>query len=296
MFGMNNLPALRLFVRVARRGSFSAAGRELNIPQPSVSRAIADLEREIGVGLLTRTTRAVTLTDAGADFLARIEPILSELDEAEHAARGTGELRGTLRVGLSSSFAIRAVVPALPDFMARHPALNVEFIMDDRRQNLVGEGVDVALRFGDLPDSAAIARRIAGWPRILVAAPAYLKRAGTPQTPVELASHSVIAGPASGGQSWNFRKDGKTTTVRVEGRLTVTINEVSTAAAVAGLGIAAMTLAACERELADGSLIRLLPDWDMGTADVHAVFAAGRGAKPAARAFVEFLAGVFAGR
>jgi DNA-binding transcriptional LysR family regulator len=121
----DRLFALRLFARVARKGSFSAAGRELNIPQSTASRTIATLEREIGVALFVRTTRAVTLTDAGLEFLARIESVLAELDEAEHAARGTGELRGILRIGLATTFAVREVISRLSDFMSRHPALRI---------------------------------------------------------------------------------------------------------------------------------------------------------------------------
>lgn len=290
----DHLAALRLFTRVAHKGSFSAAARELNLPQPSASRIIASLEREIGAALFTRTTRAVSLTEAGADFLARVEPILSALDEAEQAVRGTGELRGTLRLGLSSSFAMREIVPRLPQFLDRHPALRVELVMDDQRQDLVAEGVDVALRFGDLPDSSAVARRLAAWPRVLVASPSYIARAGTPRIPADLAGHAVIAGPSRLPQGWSFRKDGKATSVRVEGRVGASMNEVATAAAVAGLGIAAMTLAGCRQELASGALLRVLEDWDMGIVPVHAVFAAGRAAKPAARAFAEFLAAEFA--
>ncbi|NVH05530.1 LysR family transcriptional regulator, partial [Escherichia coli] len=117
----DRLHALRLFVRVARAGSFSVAGRALQLSQPSVSRIIAGLEAEVGAALLTRTTRAVTLTEAGADYIARIEPILAALEEADHAARGTGELRGMLRVGVAASFAVREIIPRLPAFMAMHP-------------------------------------------------------------------------------------------------------------------------------------------------------------------------------
>src|SRR2546430_16581417 len=147
----DRLFALRLFARVARKGSFSAAGRELNIPQSTASRTIATLERQIGVVLFVRTTRAVTLTDAGSDFLARIEPVLTELDEAEHAARGTGELRGILRIGLGTNFAVRELIPPLAVFMSRHPALQIGLMLTYQRQELVSRGLDVALPFGALP-------------------------------------------------------------------------------------------------------------------------------------------------
>jgi DNA-binding transcriptional LysR family regulator len=285
----DRLSALRLFSRVARLGSFSAGGRDLNIPQPTVSRVISQLERELGAALFTRTTRAVTLTDAGSDFLARIEPILAELEEAEHAVRGSGELRGVLRVGISSSFAVREVAPRLPAFMDRHPKLKVELIISDQRQDLVSEGVDVGMRFGPLTDSTATAKRIAVLPRVIVGAPSYLRRVGTPKTPADLAAHSIIVAPSRTGRSWSFTKNGKATSVTVNGRLVVTYNEVGLAAAVAGLGLVSMTIGAARKELDDGLLVQVLADWDMGDIEIHAVFPAGKAAKAAARAFVDFL-------
>ena len=153
----------------------------------------------MGVPLLTRTTRRLTLTEAGAEYLARIEPLLAALDEADHAARGTGELRGTLRVALSIGFGMRAVIPRLPAFMQRHPALRIDLLMSDQRDDLVTEGVDVALRWGELTDSSATARRLGASPRLLAASPAYLARAGSPDTPESLANHEVIISPLGVG-------------------------------------------------------------------------------------------------
>ena len=285
----DHLFALRLFARVARKGSFSAAGRELNIPQSTASRTIATLEREIGAALLVRTTRAVTLTDAGLDFLARIEQVLAELDEAEHAARGTGELRGILRIGLTTNFALREVIPRLSVFMNRHPALRIDLMMEDQRQDLVTEGVDVALRYGPLTDSTATARRILAWPRVLVASRAYLDGAGVPRTPADLPQHAIILGPGSLRGQWSFRKDDIATSFQVEGRLTVNASLGAVTAAVEGLGIAMAPLGTFRRELESGELVRLLPEWDAGTVELNAVFASGRAAKPSARAFVDYL-------
>jgi DNA-binding transcriptional LysR family regulator len=285
----DRLVALRLFARVARKGSFSAAGRELNIPQSTASRTIATLEREIGVALFVRTTRAVTLTDAGSDFLARIEAVLAELDDAEHDARGTGELRGILRIGLGTNFGVREVIPRLPDFMSRHPALRINLMMGDQRENLVAEGVDVALRFGPLSDSTATVRRILAWPRVLAASPAYLDKSGIPLTPGGLAQHAIILGPASLGGHWSFRKGDAATSLRVEGRLTIGASLGAIAAAVEGLGIVMTPLSACRRELERGELVRLLPQWDAGTVELNAVYASGRAAKPPARAFIDYL-------
>jgi DNA-binding transcriptional LysR family regulator len=286
----DRLFALRLFTRVARTGSFSRAGREFRLSQPSASRIVASLEREVGAALFTRTTRAVTLTEAGADYLARVESILGALDEADHAARGTGEIRGLLRVGLSSSFAVREVIPRLPPFMACHKELRIDLLMSDQRQDLLGDGVDVALRFGPLPDTSATARKIGNVQRLLAAAPAYLDKAGRPATPADLADHAIIMGPAGlEADGWTFRRDKETVTARIESRLAISANEGAIAAAVAGLGIVSTGYWGCLAELKSGALLPVLTDWQMATAEVHALFPAGRAAKPAARAFADYL-------
>jgi DNA-binding transcriptional LysR family regulator len=286
----DRLFALRLFTRVARTGSFSRAGREFRLSQPSASRIVAGLEREVGAALFTRTTRAVTLTEAGADYLARVESILGALDEADHAARGTGEIRGLLRVGLSSSFAVREVIPRLPPFMACHKELRIDLLMSDQRQDLLGDGVDVALRFGPLPDTSAMARKIGNVQRLLAAAPAYLDKAGWPVTPADLADHAIIIGPAGAeADGWTFRRDKETVIARIESRLAISANEGAIAAAVAGLGIVSTGYWGCLAELRSGALVPVLTDWQMATAEVHALFPAGRAAKPAARAFAEYL-------
>ena len=192
----DRLTALKLFVRAGHMGNFSSAGRELGLSQPSASRLIAALEAEVGATLFNRTTRAVTLTDAGATYLTRVEGILAALNEADHEARGTGELRGVLRIGTASSFVLREIIPRLPKFLAAHPALRVELVSNDRYQDLVTEGIDVAFRWGSLPDSSASARKLMDDPRILAAAPSYLKERGTPLMPSDLAQHAVIIGPA----------------------------------------------------------------------------------------------------
>ncbi len=228
---------MQLFVRVARSGSFSVAAREMRMTQPTASRIVAALEKQVGVALLLRSTRAVTLTEAGADYLARCEAILAALDEADHAARGTGELRGTLRVAMSPVFASRTVMPRLAKFADQHPKLRIEFALDDARHDLIGDLVDVAVRIGTLDDSTAVARKIGTVHRVLVAAPSYLARAGTPSVPSELAKHTLIVGPASRtSEAWSFRKNGKATSIRVQGRFVINATEAAAAAAVARPG------------------------------------------------------------
>lgn len=286
----DKLLALRLFVRVARTGSFSAAARELDLSQPSVSRIIAALEKDVGEALVTRTTRAVTLTDVGNDYLNRVEAILAALEEADHAARGSRELRGALRVAMSASFGVREIIPVMPGFLARHPLLNVSLLMSDQRQDTIKEGVDVALRLGELADSSATARLIGRTQRLVAASPGYLKARGTPETPADLGAHAAIVGPAgTSAGTWSFRKDGQSVSVRIDNRLTVSVNEAAVAAAVAGIGVVTTALWGCRAELASGSLVQLLPDWKMGDVEVHGMFTPGRLPKPSARAFVEYL-------
>jgi DNA-binding transcriptional LysR family regulator len=282
--------SLQLFARVARTGSFSVAGRELGLSQPTASRIVAALEKQVGAALFTRTTRAVTLTEAGADYLARVEAILAALDEADHAARGTGELRGLLRIALSTSFAVRTVIPRMSRFTDKHPNLRVEFVLNDEKQDLVGDAVDVALRIGTLSDSSAVARKLGVVHRVLAASPAYLAKAGTPRLPSDLAGHSIIVGPAGRGmEGWVFKRAGKTTSVRMDGRFILNGAEGATMAAVTGLGIVSAGAMGMLKELESGLLVRVLPEWEMAAADIHAILPAGRAAKPSARAFVDFI-------
>jgi DNA-binding transcriptional LysR family regulator len=287
----DRLTALKLFARAGRVGNFSSAGRELGLSQPSASRLIAALEADVGATLFSRTTRAVTLTDAGAAYLMRVEAILAALDEADHEARGTGELRGVLRVGTPISFGLREIIPRLPAFMKQHPALKIELKVTDRYPDLVTEGIDVSFQFGALPDSSATARKLIHQPRILTASPDYLRERGTPTMPSDLAYHSVFISPAHPSPTFSFRKDGRVASVRVEGQLAVTINEGAIAAAKAGLGIVASSLSSAKAELESGALVRILSDWDFGSMELNALFVSGKTTKPAARAFTDFLIG-----
>ncbi|MEL7450006.1 MAG: LysR substrate-binding domain-containing protein [Pseudomonadota bacterium] len=290
----DRISSLRLFVRVARTGSFTVAGRELGLSQPSVSRIISALEKNLGAALFVRSTHALKLTEAGADYLARLDPILAALEEANHLVGGTGELKGQLRVGSATSFAVREIVPRLPQFMAQHPELRVDLVLTDNFQDLIEEAIDVAIRWGPLRDSAMTARKLTDTPRVLAASPEYLKTAGTPTVPSELANHQIILGPSSNSSvGWTFSKDGKKTSVKVDSKLRFTVNEGTTAAAVAGLGIVSTAFLSCRTELESGALVRLLPDWTIGTVQVSAVLAAGHNAKASSRAFVEYLATSF---
>lgn len=288
----DRLSALRLFVRVAHTGSFSRAARDLRLSQPSASRIVATLEKEVGAALFTRSTRALALTEAGAQYLARVEPALADLDEADHAARGTGELGGRLRVAASSSYSVRVLIPKLRAFLDRHPRLRVEILTRDDWQALIREGIDVAFRFGPLPDSTATARRLGATARVLVASPAYLRRAGRPAAPADFATHSLVVGPAiSGTETWVFEKDARRASLRPAGRIALSSNEGAVVAAMAGLGITRTSLVACREQIRDRSLVRVLPEWNLGDVELNAVFPAGRAAKASARALAEHMSG-----
>jgi DNA-binding transcriptional LysR family regulator len=281
--------ALRLFVQVARTGSFSKGAREMKLSQPTASRIIALLEEQLGAALFSRSTRALTLTDAGTSYLARVRPILDSLEEADNAIRGSDNLRGTLRIGVASVIASRAIVPRLGSFVARHPNLHVELTIDDRRQDLIQEGIDVVIRFGKLADSSAIARLIGRWPLVVAAAPAYLETHGIPETPEALAAHEfVIAGPVA-GRELLFHQGDRHVKVQPRGRVSILGAEVAVSAVRAGLGIAVASLPAFSEELDSGKLVQLLPDWTLGDIEAHALFATGQNVKPAARSFVDHL-------
>jgi DNA-binding transcriptional LysR family regulator len=197
-------------------------------------------------------------------------------------------------VAMSTSTAVRFALPRLSRFTDLHPGLRIEFVLNDEKQDLVGDGIDVALRIGSLADSSAIARKVGVVYRSLAASPAYLAKAGTPRVPSDLANHSIIVGPAGRGmEGWAFKKDGEASSVRVEGRFVLNAAEGATAAAVAGLGIVSNGSLGMLKELESGLLVRVLPDWEMGTAEAHVILAAGHAAKPSARAFSDFASSQF---
>ena len=286
--------ALLLYARVARLGSFSAAARECGLSQSQASRIVADLEAELGVRLLSRTTRAVVPTDVGGEFLARIEPILANLDEAEQSVREGGELRGLLRMSMPTSFAIRDVIPRLAAFADRHPRLRIQFQLGDRRHDLVREAVDVAIRLGRLSDSTATAKLIAMIPRVAVASPEYLARNGAPETPDDLVRHRIVAGPAAAvPTAWRFERHGQQSEIELEAHFSTDENEGAIAAAAAGFGITSTSFWACRRELEAGGLVRLLPEWTLSGIPVHAYFPMGRATRSAARAAIDHLVADF---
>jgi len=284
---------MMVFVRVAESGSLSRAGRELRLSQPSVTRIIGALEERLGTKLLLRTTRSLSLTDAGALYLERAKHVLAELEEAEQATRGLDSLHGLLRMAIPLMYGTRAIIPALTPFLRRYPDLKVELVMSDARQNLIMDGVDLAIRInvGQLDDSSFGARKLAIVERLVLAAPSYLSARGVPDTPADLAQHDCIVQHGSfGSESWRFRRNETVTSVDVNARLWINSAAGILAATVAGQGISLGTRVMAGDELRTGQLTQLLAAYKLEPAEVYAVFPAGRRPSAKVRAIVDHLA------
>ena len=291
---MDRLAALEIFVRVVDTGSFSAVARNQEIGQPAVSKAVVQLEEWLGVSLLLRSTRSVVPTEAGRIFYERAKRTIEEAHEAVLAARGSAlGLSGKLRVSTSVCFGRLHVIPNLSSFLAEHPDLDIELVLDDRHLDLVNEGIDVSLRMGAMPDSNMTARRIAEGRRIVVATPAYLQRHGTPTSPGDLVTHqAVIYTPGGKGEpwtSWTFRKATAEVSVVLRGRLKVTAAEGLREAVNSNMGLAVSSEWNFSPELRSGKVVEVLEDWALPLTNLSAVYPAGRLASTRARAFVSFV-------
>ncbi|MFT9096775.1 MAG: LysR family transcriptional regulator [Gluconobacter cerinus] len=286
---MDRYQAMATFIRVVDTGSFSAAARQLGVGQPAVSKTIAQLEARLQVSLLIRSTHGLTPTEAGQNFYERARNAIQEADEAELAAKGAGAgLSGRLRVSAATTFARLHIIPKLPLFLAQNPHLTVEIILDDRMIDLVAEGVDISLRMGTLADSTAVARRVATGGRSVLATPAYLKRAGIPQSPADLAIHEAII-YSQLPSSWSFLRDGAAVAVSVSGRLKVSAAEGIRAAVLADMGLTIASDWRFAPELEDGAVVRVLEAWSLASIDLWAVFPAGRMMTAKARQFADFV-------
>ncbi|KUL97067.1 LysR family transcriptional regulator [Bosea sp. WAO] len=289
---MDRFGDLDVFARVVTAKSMSAAGRELNLSPAVISKRIRRLEERLGVRLLQRTTRQLSLTEAGQGFYERVVAILGSIEEAEAwVASGVGQARGTLRVSAPTSFGRLHIAPHLKPFLDANPMVNVDLILTDAFVDIIGEGFDVAVRIADLEDSSLVAKRLAPNHRILCATPAYLSTHGSPATIEELQKHTLIAHNAD---QWRLDGPEGPVTVRVTGQLRTNSSEVVREALLAGVGIALRSTWDVGPELKSGALARVLPAYSVGKrVAVYAVYPSRRHMEQKVRAFVDFLAELY---
>ena len=288
---MDRLTAMEAFVRVVDAGSFSGAAKQLRVGQPAVSKTVAQLEDRLGVRLLLRSTHRLTPTEAGRNFYERAKQSIEAAEEAELAARGAAAtLSGRLRFCGPLSFTRLLVMPRLSIFLAEHPALDVDVVLDDRDLDLIAAGIDIALLIGRLGDSTATARKVGLCRRRVIGTPAYFAARGVPQTPADLLAHqAIVYEQRDGGASWAFRQETSETTVTVSGRLRVSAGEGIREGVLAGLGFAIASEWLFAPELKSGVVQAVLTDWLLPSVDLWAVFPTGRQASAKARAFASFV-------
>ncbi|MEQ8558620.1 MAG: LysR family transcriptional regulator [Henriciella sp.] len=278
---MDRLDAMRLFIRVADTGSFSKAAADLDIGQPTVSRRIQDLEAQLGADLFLRTTRALSLTEAGEKFYARARSILSDFEEAEAEVRGLdNEPFGQLRITVPHSLSRVVIAPALASFMRQYPDLSLDVISDDTYTDIVQEGVDLAFRLGDLADSSLMAKRIAVTPRSLWASPIYAAQMSAIESPADLPPQDALhlRHKSATHSNWvlTHMTRGNRVELRVDGRFRASSGDMLIQAAQDGLGyILAPDWLVCEK-VRSGDLVRLLPDWEADALPLHVVWSGGK--------------------
>jgi len=290
---MDRIDDILLFIKLLDTGSISAAARSLDLSIAVASQRIKRLERDLGVRLLHRTTRQLHATPEGTLLAEQGRTLIEDLDALTSNLRDASHgVSGTLRVTMSATFGRLYVSPLLPQFLERHPAIKVSVHLTDQMVDLIGSGLDLAIRIGQLTDSNLVARRIASNRRVLCASPAYLKKYGTPRHPGELAQHACLV--QFGGQgrhdSWELRdSQGETHTVRVDGRVETNFGELLRDAAVAGMGIATHSLWHIHDDLRAGRLRTVMPDYTLPDSGIHAVTPQRRLVPQRVTAFVDFL-------
>jgi DNA-binding transcriptional LysR family regulator len=281
---MDRLAAMQTFVRVVESGSFSAVAREIRSTQSAVSKQVAALERELGAKLLSRTTRSLALTEAGERYFTQARRLVAEIAEAEMALQeGEQKLSGWLRVAASVGYGRLKLLPLVKSFLAAHPNVKIDLRLNDGFVDLVEEGIDVAVRIGELADSSLVARRIGTTQRVLLASRQYLNALPQglepPQVPQDLQAHNcIIYSELTSQNAWTFTAGpgaatapGTQVTIRAQGNLQTNSSEVIRASVLSGMGIGYSPTWLFEEELARGELQVLLPDWPAPPLPIHLV-------------------------
>lgn len=296
---MDRFSALAAFVAVVEAEGFAPAARQMGLATSSVTRQVNSLEETLGTLLVNRSTRSITLTDAGARYYEDARRILGEIEEADRGVReGDGPPSGVLRVSLPIAFARRHVAPSVPSFLERFPEIELDLLTTDSVVNLVEDRIDIAIRLSALDASSLIARKLAPHRRIVCASPAYLERHGVPETPQALEDHRCLIFDYERGEAnWHLCKDGRDDTVRVRGPLKASGSEVLVEAALGGAGIVLMPTWLVGADIAAGRLVALLTDHEPNPSPtpgaISAVYLPNRRGSKKVRAFVDHLIEVF---
>jgi len=287
---------LRAFVRVMDRGSFSAAAKDLGLTPSAVSKLVSRLEDRLGARLLQRSTRRLALTPEGETFLARARRIVADIEEAEaEVARMRGAPRGRLHINSGTAFGLHQLAPALADFLARYPEIDVELSITDRLVDLIEAQADIAVRSGHLPQGPFIQRKIADLQRVICAAPAYLARRGTPQLAADLKNHDCIVVATPGLSRWPFNTPAGVDVVDIRPRVLTDDAEAALRLAIAGAGIVRLSDVIVGAPLRNGELVPLLTDsHHVEPFPLAAIYPAGRQRLPRVAVFLEFLLARFA--
>lgn len=292
---MDRLTAMQVFSEVAISGSFSATADKLEMSRAMVTRYVSELEQWLGVRLLQRSTRRVSLTDAGENCLRRSQQMLSLMaDIEEESEQRSGELRGQLRISCSMSFCHAHLAAAVSDFLNLHPQLKIDLHVSDSAVNLLEARIDVAIRISSAPDPMLIARPLAACLSSLVAAPQYLAQAGMPSHPSELTQHRCLSYANFGKSVWRFEKASEVLEVAVRSHLSANEATALMHAALAGAGIALQPNYLVNAMLADGRLTKVFPDWNVPSMSLYALYPSRRHLSPAVRALLDFLVERFA--
>ena len=295
---MDQIQAMRIFVRVVEAGTFTRAADSLSLPKATVTKHVQALEGRLRVKLLNRTTRRVTVTPDGAAYYDRTVRLLTDLDDIEASmTNARANPRGRLRVDVGSSVAQLLIIPHLAEFHARYPDIQVDLGVSDRMVDLIGDNVDCVIRGGELSDQSLVARRIGNLEFITAAAPAYLERKGTPTHPLEIEEKhaSVIYFSPQSGRHYplEFRRGDESIDITGPYQLSVNESNAYVTSIVAGLGIGQITSWQAQRYLDSGALVQLLPDWTQPLLPVYVVYPPNRHLSAKVRAFVDWAAELF---
>lgn len=292
---MTTIGAMPVFVAVAESGGFAAAARRLGVSKSAVSKRITQLETELGSRLLHRTTRKLSLTEAGENYLHHAQEAIAAAQNAEDAVAQLQDApQGLLRVNAPMSFGRLHVAPLVPAFLARFPGISLEVVLDDKVVDLVEGGFDVAIRAGTLPDSTLVARKLAPCRNVLCAAPSYLARHGKPLEPADLLKHNCLHyAYFSGAHEWTFNGADGPVSVETRGNFQVNNSEALREAMVGGVGIGRLPTFVAAADLVSGDLVPVLEDFEMPSQTIYAVFPERRHLPAKVRAFLDFAVDCF---